>query len=107
MFICTNRVQDWICNTFVNTFWQYIDRPFTPVLRDAIINAFNTWLNGLTSEGKLYGGQISYNEELNPVTSLMNGMFRLDCEAASPVPAQRIDMHVKYSVDMLEAALNG
>lgn len=107
MFICTNRVQDWICNTFVNTFWQYIDRPFTPVLRDAIINAFNTWLNGLTSEGKLYGGQISYNEELNPVTSIMNGMFRLDCEAASPVPAQRIDMHVKYSVDMLEAALNG
>lgn len=106
MFICTNRTQDWICNTFVNTYWQYIDRPFTPVLRDAIINAFNSWLNGLTAEGKLYGGEIVYNEELNPVTSIMAGMFRLDCSAASPVPAQRIDMHVKYSVDMLSAALS-
>ena len=35
----------------------------------------------------------------------MNGMFRLDCQAASPIPAQQIDMHVQYSVDMLEAAL--
>lgn len=106
MYICTNRVQDWICNTFVNTFWQYLDKPFTPVLRDAIINAFNSWLNGLTAEGKIYGGQIVFSEELNPVTSIMAGMFRLDCSAASPVPAQRIDMHVRYSVDMLRAALS-
>lgn len=105
MFICTNRVQDWICNTFINTFWQYIDKPLTPALRDAIINAFNAWLNGLTAEGKLYGGEIAYSSELNPVTNLMNGMFRLDCQAASPIPAQQIDMHVQYSVDMLEAAL--
>ena len=105
MFICTNRVQDWICNTFINTFWQYIDKPLTPALRDAIINAFNAWLNGLTAEGKLYGGEIAYTSELNPVTNLMNGMFRLDCQAASPIPAQQIDMHVQYSVDMLEAAL--
>lgn len=105
MFICTNRTQDWICSTFVNTFWQYIDKPLTPALRDAIINAFNAWLNGLTAEGKLYGGEIQYDSELNPVTSLMGGVFRLDCKAASPVPAQQIDMHVQYSVDMLEAAL--
>ena len=106
MFICTNRVQDWICNSFINTFWQYIDKPFTAVLRDAIINAFNTWLNGLTAEGKLYGGTITFNEELNTATSIMAGMFRLDCQAASPIPAQRIDMHVRYSVDMLQNALS-
>lgn len=105
MYICTSRVQDWLCNTFINTFWQYIDRPLTPVMRDAIINAYNSWLNGLTAEGKIYGGEISYSDELNPVTSLMAGMFRLDCQAASPVPAQRIDMHIKYSVEMLQAAM--
>ena len=98
-------MQDWLCNTFINPFWQYIDKPLTPALRDAIINAFNAWLNGLTAEGKLYGGEIAYTSELNPVTNLMNGMFRLDCQAASPIPAQQIDMHVQYSVDMLEAAL--
>lgn len=106
VFICTNRVQDWICNTFVTMFWKYIDKPLTPALRDAIINAFNAWLNGLTAEGKLYGGEISYSAELNPISNLVNGMFRLDCTAASPVPAQRIDMHVQYSVDMLESAMS-
>lgn len=105
MYVCTSRVQDWICNTFVNTYWQYIDKPLTPALRDAIINAFNAWLNGLTAEGKLYGGEITYVSELNPITNLMNGIFRLDCQTASPVPAQQIDMHIQYSIDMLESAL--
>lgn len=106
VFICTNRTQDWLCNTFVNTYRQYIDKPLNPPLRDAIINSFNIWLSGLTAEGKLYGGEIEYRSELNPVTSLMEGKFRLDTKAASPVPAQRIDMHIEYSVDMLEAAMN-
>lgn len=106
MYICTNRVQDWICNTFVNTFWNYVDKPLVPALRDAIVNAFNTWLNGLTAQGKLYGGQIEYIQELNPASQLVMGIFRLDTTAASPVPAQRIDMHIRYSVDMLEAAMS-
>ncbi len=106
MFICTSRTQDWLCNTFVNTYWQYIDKPLTPALRDAIIASYNFWLAGLTAEGKLYGGQIEYFEELNPVTSLMAGVFRLDTRAASPVPAQQIDMHIRYDVDMLTAAMS-
>ncbi len=106
MFACTNRVQDWICNTFVKTFWQYLDRPLTPALRDAIINSFNSWLNGLTAEGKLYGGEITYNGEFNPVSVLMGGTIRLDTVAASPVPMQRVDMHATYSVEMLQSALS-
>lgn len=106
-FISTNRVQDWICNSFVNTFWRFVDKPLTAPLRDAIIIAFNTWLNGLTAEGKLYGGQIEYIEENNPVSALLEGVFRFDTKAASPIPAQQIDMHVRYSVDMLVSALSG
>ncbi len=106
MFICTNRMQDWLCNTFVKTYWQYLDKPLTPALRDAIINSYNSWLNGLTAEGKLYGGKIQYVSELNPVVEIMGGKIRLDTVAASPVPAQRIDMHITYSVDMLESALS-
>ncbi len=107
MYICTNRVQDWICNTFINTYWQYIDKPLTPILRDAIVNSFNSWLNGLTAEGKLYGGEIQYDAEYNPAGELVNGTITLNTSAASPVPMQRVDMCVEHSVDMLEAAMNG
>lgn len=106
-FICTSRVQDWLCNTFVNTFWSYIDKPMTRVLIDAICNSFQSYLDGLTAEGKLYGGEIEYIADNNPTASLVGGMFRLDTKAASPVPAQQVDMHITYDVDMLTSALNG
>lgn len=107
VFICTSRVQDWICNTFVDTFWSYLDKPMTRVLIDAVVNSFQSWLDGLTAENKLYGGKIEYISDNNPATNLVSGMFRLDTKAASPVPAQQVDMHVTYDVDMLTSALNG
>lgn len=105
MYICTNRMQDWICNTFINTYWQYLDKPLTVILRDAIVNSFNSWLNGLTAEGKLYGGEIAYDAEYNSTGELVNGKITLNASTASPVPMQRVDMYVEYSVDMLEAAI--
>lgn len=105
-FICTNRMQDFICNTFVDTFWSYLDKPLTRVMIDAIVNSFNSWLNGLTHEGKLYGGEIQYVAASNPTANLIGGKFRLDTRMASPVPAQEINMYVEYDVDYLTAALN-
>lgn len=105
-FICTNRMQDFICNTFVNTFWGYLDRPLTRVMIDAIVNTFNSWLSGLTHENKLYGGEIQFVGENNPTSSLIAGKFRLDAKEASPVPAQEIDMVVEYDIDFLTAALS-
>ena len=82
----------------------HLDRPLTPVLVDAIINSYNSWLNGMTSDGQLYGGEIQFNEDNNPTTALISGKFRLDTKIASPVPAQEIDMYVEYDVDLLTAA---
>ncbi|MBO6231808.1 MAG: phage tail protein [Ruminococcus sp.] len=107
MFICTNRMMDWICNTFVLTYWPYVDRPMTRPIIDAIINSFNSWLNGLTHESKLYGGEIKYIPEYNPLTKLIGGSIRLDTIMASPVPMQQINMYETYDVSIVEAALNG
>ena len=105
-FICTNRMMDYVCNTFVNTYWSSLDRPLKRVHIDAIVNSFNAWLAGLTHDGKLYGGQIRYEAASNPTANLLAGKFRLDTHMASPVPAQQIDMHVEFDVEQLTAALN-
>lgn len=105
-YICTNRTMDWICNTFVNTYWSFVDKPLTRVTIDAIVNSFNSWLSGLTHENKLYGGEIQYIADNNPSASLVGGKFRLDTTMASPVPAQEIDMYVEYDVDILTEALS-
>lgn len=104
-FICTNRMMDWLCNTFVTTYWQYIDKPLTPALRDAIINSYNVWLDSLKASGKLLGGQIEYISEMNPVTQLLAGKFVLNGEVAAPVPTENIEFHIAYSAEMLKSAM--
>ena len=106
VFLCTNRMMDFICNAFVNTFWFYVDRPLTSVLVDAIVNNFNSWLAGLTGEGALLGGEIAYVGDNNPTGELLAGKFRLDARAAAPVPAQRIDFVIEYDAELLVSALN-
>ena len=105
-FICTSRMQDFLCNHFVDDFYTSIDRPLTPALIDSVVNEYNAWLNGLASDGHLYGGEISYIEDNNSTDDLINGHFRLDAKSASPVPAQRIDMVAEYDVDILVAAFS-
>ena len=106
-FICTNRMHDWINNTFTNTFWSEIDKPMTRVRIDSIIDSFNSWLAGLVHEGKLYGGQIEYIADNNPAASLVGGKIRLDTTFASPVPMQQINMYSEFDVDTLVSSLNG
>lgn len=103
-FICTSRMLDFICNTFVNSYWAYIDGPVTQVKIDAVVNSFNSWLASLAHDGKIYGGEISFVSGDN-AADLINGHIRFDTTFASPVPAQRIDMHAEFDVDTLIAAL--
>lgn len=106
VYICCSRMMDYICNVFVNTFWDYVDRPLTSVLVDAVVNNFNAWLGGLTANGALLGGEIAYVADNNPTADLLAGKFRLDTRVAAPVPAQQIDMVVEFDADLLVSSLN-
>lgn len=106
-FICTSRVLDFLCNVFVERFWNFVDRPLTTALIDAIVNGFNAYLDGLTADGMLYGGRIEYVEDNNPAADLLAGRFRLDATVASPVPAERIDMYIEFDTELLTAAITG
>lgn len=106
-FIPVNRMMDFLCNTFVNTFWNFIDRPMNRVLIDAIVNTFNSFLDGLVATEALLGGEIVYVPDNNPAADLLAGKFRLDLQMASALPAQQINLFSEFSVDMLTNALNG
>ncbi len=105
-FICCNRMFDFVRNTFVDTYWSYIDKPLSRVYIDAVINSFNSWLSGLSHDGMIYGGEIRYVPAANPTADLLMGKFRLDLSMASPVPMQQINLWAEYDVDFMEQALN-
>ncbi len=105
-FIPTSRMMDFLSNTFVITFWGYVDKPLSRVLIDAIVNSFNSYLDGLTATGALLGGEIAYVEDNNPTADLLGGKFRLDLQMASAVPAQQINLFSEFSVSMLTESLS-
>lgn len=105
-FYCASRMLDFLSNTFVNTFWSYVDRPLNRVLIDAIVNSFNSYLDGLTAINALLGGELRYVEDNNPTADLLAGRFRLDLQAASALPAQEINLFSEFSVDILTEALS-
>lgn len=105
-FITCNRMHDFLCNSFVRMFWDYLDRPLSRMLIDAIVNRYNAFLAGLAQTGAIYGGEIIYVPDNNATADLIAGMFCLNARFASPVPAQRIDMHAEYDIAMLMSSIN-
>ncbi len=98
-FICTNRMMQFLCNKFVKMYFDYVDRPISRVLIDAIVDDYNLYLNGLANAGAINSGEIAYVEANNSAADLIAGGFRLDCKTASPVPAQQINMVSEFSVE--------
>lgn len=104
-FIATSRMMDFISNKFVTTYIDYVDRPLNRVLIDAIVDDFDSYLNGLAHDGALVSGTIAYVNANNSGADLLDGKFRLDCTFASPVPAQRVDLYTEFSVNVLADSL--
>ena len=101
------RMVNYICNTVVLTYWQYIDQKLTPRLSRSICDTLNMWLNGLTNTGHLLGGRCELLDAENPITDLMAGIIRPHISLGVPGPAQQIDFIVEYDVSYLKTVMGG
>ena len=79
----------------------------TRVLIDAILQGVNDWLNGLTAEGRILGGEVVMEESENPSTALAEGKVKYHVYLTPPSPLQKIDFVLEYDFSYLEAALAG
>lgn len=103
-FVPISRMFSWVGNTLIRTFWVKLDNPMNTVLRDAILNSANIWLNGLTGMGYLLGGRVAMLTAENPVTDLMAGIIRLHVYLTPPSPAQEIDFVLEYDANYVTEA---
>ena len=104
-FYNINRMFRWVGKTVILSYWSYIDRKMTRVLIDAILQGINDWLNGLTAEGKILGGNVVMDEKENPTTALMAGKVKYHIYLTPPSPLQKIDFVLEYDLSYLETAL--
>lgn len=104
-FYNINRMFRWVAKNVILSYWSYIDRRMTRVLIDAILQGINDWLNGLTAEGRILGGNVVMNENENPTTALMAGKVKYHIYLTPPSPLQKIDFVLEYDLSYLETSL--
>jgi len=102
-FIPIRRMFSWIGNTIVLTYWQRVDFPIRRRFIATIVDSIQFWLNGLASREIILGGRISFLEEENPVTDIMNGIIRFHLHVTPPSPAEDIRFILEYDPEYLQA----
>ena len=102
-FISVRRMFDWQYQTFILTYWQKVDRPLMPRLVRTIIDSEKVRLNGLVSRGFMLGADVKFIEEENPLTDLLQGIFRIHTNITPPVPAKEIVDILEYDVNNFKA----
>lgn len=101
MFIPVRRVFSWIGNTLVTNFWQNVDMPINKRNIENIVNNVQFWLDSLQSEEVLNGATVTFPDELNSDTELLDGKLKFKLQMASPTPAEDIEFILEYDVSLL------
>jgi phage tail sheath protein FI len=106
-WIACRRMMSWYRNHFILTYKNKVDDPASYRLIEAVVDSENLYLNSLTANGSIAGGQIKFNEEENPITNILNGEIKFHTKIAFWTPAEYIHNTIEFDPTILEAALGG
>ena len=90
-YLCCRRFFNWYMARFILTYFQKVDAPMTKRLIKTIMSSAQLDLDGFTSREVILGGRISFLEDENPVTDLLNGLLRFHIYIMPPIPAEAIE----------------
>lgn len=106
-WICCRRMMSWYRNRFIITFKDKVDDPTNYRLIEAILDAENLYLNSLTQTGDIAGGSISFNENDNPIETILNGSILFKTKIAFWTPAEYITNEIEFDPTIIQNALGG
>lgn len=95
-FIPIRRMFNWERNNFILTLWNKVDDPTNKRLIQTVVDTWNIRFNGLTAQGAILGGRIEFNQDENPLTSLLGGKLTFHLFFTPPPPAKEIEGVFEY-----------
>lgn len=95
------RMFNWYRNTFILTYFQKVDEPMTRRFIQTILRSENIKLEGYTSREIILGGRITFVENENAVTDLIDGIVRFHLYITPPPAAREIDCSFEFDTDYL------
>ncbi|MCM1220569.1 MAG: phage tail sheath family protein [Lachnospiraceae bacterium] len=106
-WFCCRRFFSWWGNSFILSYFQKVDDPANPRLIQSVCDAENIRGNSYVAQGKCAGARITYSEDENPITDILNGKIQFHQHLAPYTPAEDILNVLEFDPTMLEAALGG
>lgn len=106
-WIACRRFFSWWGNSFILTYFQKVDNPANFRLIQSIVDSENIRGNSYVAQGKVAAAYITFNEDENPITDILNGEIKFHMYLAPYVPAEYIENTLEFDTNALETALNG
>jgi len=106
-WIACRRMMSWYRNHFILTYKNKVDDPTNYRLIESIVDSENLYLNSLASTGDIAGGSISFNEEDNPISAIMDGTVMFYTKIAFWTPAEYIVNKIEFDPTIIQTALGG
>jgi len=100
-FFPVRRVADLISDSLEMELLNFIDRPITPALIDAITNSVNAYIRTLVGRGALIDGRCTYDPAKNADSELALGHLCFDLGFMPPPPAERITFETTIDTTLL------
>lgn len=101
--IPAKRLMQYYDNSFVLSFWQYVDKPTTKRLINAIVDSRNEFYNGEIASENILAGKIEFLENENVTTDLLNGIIQFHNYIAPPFPAEQIKSVIEIDTDAYDS----
>ena len=106
-WFCCRRFFSWWGNSFILNYFQKVDDPSNTRLIEALCDAENIRGNSYMAQGKCAGARITYREDENPITEILNGKIQFRQYLAPYTPAEDILNILEFDPTMLEASIGG
>lgn len=106
-FIVCRRTYNYQDNIFKINFFDKVDDPTDHRLIEAIVNGENMNLATITSQGKIAGGSISFDQDENPEENILNGHIKFKRKLSPFTPAMVIETETEFDPTLNMKALGG
>lgn len=106
-WFCCRRFFSWWGNNFILNYFRKVDDPEDSRLIEAVCDDENIRGNSYVAQGKCAGARITYSEDENPITDILNGKIQFRQYLAPYTPAEDILNILEFDPSMLETALGG
>lgn len=101
------RFFSWWGNNFILNYSRRVDSPTNYRLIQAICDEENIRGNSYVAQGKCAGARITYSQEDNPISQILDGRIQFKQYLAPFTPAEDIVNILEFDPSMLETAMSG